>query len=367
MKIAIVGGGIFGTTAAWKLAADGHRVTLFERNPVLLQGASGSNQFRLHRGYHYPRSVETVQECLQSTREFSDTYPESVVSENDHYYCISATDSRVSADDYLAFCERLGLPYEVVPDPPFMIPESLDLTIKVPENLYCADALRKTIYDKLARYGVNVVYQEAEAEKLYDYEMVVLATYSENNRLGKQLADADTVYQHELCEKILVELPEPYKRNSVVVMDGPFMCVDPYSTSGYHLLGNVVHAIHEAQDSAVPDFESRVARHANLGLVRNPEYSNFDSFIRSASEFFRYTDDYRYVGSFFTTRTVLANRDYDDARPTIVTRLNDLVVSVFSGKVNSCIKAADEICAMVRKAPSVKPATEPCPKNTARP
>ena len=27
-------------------------------------------------------------------------------------------------------------------------------------------------------------------------------------------------------------------------MDGPFMCIDPLSDTGYHVMGNVVHAIH---------------------------------------------------------------------------------------------------------------------------
>ena len=55
--IAIIGGGFFGATVAYVLAEAGYPVTLFEKHDDLLQAASGINQFRLHRGYHYPRSV----------------------------------------------------------------------------------------------------------------------------------------------------------------------------------------------------------------------------------------------------------------------------------------------------------------------
>jgi len=59
MKIAIIGGGIFGVTTAIRLSRN-HDVDLFEQNSDILQSASGINQYRLHRGYHYPRSTDTA-------------------------------------------------------------------------------------------------------------------------------------------------------------------------------------------------------------------------------------------------------------------------------------------------------------------
>ena len=59
-KVAVVGGGIFGAAAAIEIATLNVDVTIFEREHDLLQAASGINQYRLHRGYHYPRSTETA-------------------------------------------------------------------------------------------------------------------------------------------------------------------------------------------------------------------------------------------------------------------------------------------------------------------
>ena len=50
VRVAIVGGGIYGATVAIVLARNGHTVTLLERSPDILLGASGVNQCRLHRG-----------------------------------------------------------------------------------------------------------------------------------------------------------------------------------------------------------------------------------------------------------------------------------------------------------------------------
>ncbi len=58
-KIAVVGAGIFGITTALKLS-EKHEVDLYEANSDIMQAASAINQFRLHRGYHYPRSPQTI-------------------------------------------------------------------------------------------------------------------------------------------------------------------------------------------------------------------------------------------------------------------------------------------------------------------
>ena len=59
IKIAIAGAGIYGTTTAMALAKKGMHVTLYDPLGIMC-AASVINQFRVHRGYHYPRSDETI-------------------------------------------------------------------------------------------------------------------------------------------------------------------------------------------------------------------------------------------------------------------------------------------------------------------
>ena len=49
------------------------------------------------------------------------------------------------------------------------------------------------------------------------------ATYTSLNEFTDKKQD----YQFELCEKPVIKLPEKYNNKSVVIMDGPFMCIDP--------------------------------------------------------------------------------------------------------------------------------------------
>ena len=94
MKIAIVGGGVFGTTIGWVLGKHGYKVDLFEKNRDLFMAASGINQYRIHKGYHYPRSTETILSCLQGQKQFVDVYKDSVLDKNNmNYYCVSKDDS----------------------------------------------------------------------------------------------------------------------------------------------------------------------------------------------------------------------------------------------------------------------------------
>lgn len=77
-KIAVAGAGIYGTSIALGLANAGHSVTLYDPLGVL-RAASAINQFRIHSGYHYPRSSDTITELLESRKEFSDEFSEAIV------------------------------------------------------------------------------------------------------------------------------------------------------------------------------------------------------------------------------------------------------------------------------------------------
>ena len=104
MKIAVVGAGIFGVTIALKLD-EYYDVTLFESSRDILTAASRANQLRLHRGYHYPRSPDTVKTLLESIEFFTNEYKHSIVDSYDHFYCIAKEKSMTSPEQYLKFCD----------------------------------------------------------------------------------------------------------------------------------------------------------------------------------------------------------------------------------------------------------------------
>ena len=86
-KVAVAGAGVYGATIAISLAEAGHDVRLFD--PLgILRAASAINQYRIHSGYHYPRSPETIRETLEARAEFLNTFAPAIVRNSRHYYAI---------------------------------------------------------------------------------------------------------------------------------------------------------------------------------------------------------------------------------------------------------------------------------------
>ena len=153
-------------------------------------------------------------------------------------------------------------------------------------------------------------------------------------------------YQFEVCEKLILQLPPAFARQGVVIMDGPFMCIDVRGFSGQHLMGNVVHAIHKTLVGRVPEVPAEYGRLLDNGVTARPRITHFEKFIESAREFYK-LDPVEHIGSMFTIRTVLPNKDDTDERPTIVSRADERVISVFSGKIPNCIAAAEKVAELV--------------------
>ena len=339
-KALVVGAGVFGLSSALALNNYGFQVDVKEKSDNILNGASSINQYRLHKGYHYPRSKETAQECLDGLKTFKRKYQDCVVNGDiTHMYSIASEDSLVNSDEYKKFLKDMDLSYEEREPMP-----NCDLTIVADEELYNPELMKINLEKKIWSSNVKV-YSNTEVTDLEqckkDYDVIVIATYSNIN----QLLDKKKEYQFELCEKPVVKLPKIFENTSIVVMDGPFMCLDPYGNE-YHVLGNVKHAIHIWNKGTEPFWDDEYTKYLNKGLIKNPkpELTKIDKFIESGVKYFGDEfADLEHIGSMYTFRAVLTNRDHDDARPTLVNHEGDNVWSLFSGKIDTCVDAANEL------------------------
>lgn len=349
MKIAVVGGGIYGVTCAVRLARQGHEVELFEEKNDILQTASGINQYRFHRGYHYPRSADTIISSLEAEPLFRSEYGDAVIDHNDHYYCIAAEKSLVSGPQYLEICQRYGLEHRVV-ELEFINPASVQLCLKVRESLLDPSRLRAICWQRLREAGVKVYCgRRVTAEDLTGHDYVVNCTYANLNSLLAGELGRQRDYQFELCEKPVVRLPRVFKNKSVVILDGPFTCIDPVGQSSLHVIGHVVHAIHATNVGKHPHIPERFRGLLNRGVVANPAITNFKQFIAAATHFMPALAAAEHVGSMFTIRTVLPNVHQTDTRPTLVEPITPRLINVFSGKIGNCVLAAEEVVALVEK------------------
>ena len=108
MRIAIIGGGIFGSVAAIKLAVKYPRasIDLYEASSDLLQLASRVNQARLHTGLHYPRDPETAHSAYEDYMKFYSEFGEAL-RPIEQYYAIASTNTMTTAENFLRVARNI--------------------------------------------------------------------------------------------------------------------------------------------------------------------------------------------------------------------------------------------------------------------
>lgn len=341
----IVGGGIFGCSSAISLAKLGYSVDIAERNNDIMLEASSINQYRIHRGYHYPRSDETVEQCRLSFGRFEKEYEDAVLGPNNltkSYYAIASEHSKVDSETYIKFLNRNELKYKEAN----IGLNNVSLTIEVDEKLFNPQYLKKILNQRINSLGINVLTNfNAQFNDFDSYDGGVVATYANQGYWDR----ADKIYQFELCEKPVAKLPSKYRGISVVIMDGPFMCIDPYADTDYHVMGNVVHAIHQTNHGSKPEIPTKYEQILNKGIVDPPKnLTNFNKFIDSAIKFFPDIDESVHIGSMYTIRAVEQKREHDDARLTSIEFIDDRLLKIFSGKVCTSISAAEKVSDLIK-------------------
>ena len=55
-----------------------------------------------------------------------------------------------------------------------------------------------------------------------------------------------------------------------------------------------------------------------------------------------------HIGSMFTIRTVLPNVESTDERPTLVSRVNEKIINVLSGKLGNSVEVSLEVLGVIR-------------------
>ena len=176
-KCAIIGGGIYGCTAATKLRDKGFIVDLYEAEKDIMMAASGINQYRIHRGYHYPRSLETIKSCKDNEPSFLKNYQKSILRSNKHYYSIASKESLITPEEYLTVLDKMKLEWDIVDTIP-----NCDLTIQVDEKLYNPNILRETCLERLKGNGINLILN-TKAQNLKGYKHIIYSTYAANSNI----------------------------------------------------------------------------------------------------------------------------------------------------------------------------------------
>lgn len=340
-KVAVAGAGIYGATVAIRLAEQGHSVRLFD--PLgILRAASAINQYRVHAGYHYPRSVETIQETLQARAEFIRAFEPAIVRNSRHYYAIPKEGSRTPADLYERVMAGQGLALKAC-RPEWMNFDFIDRCYEVEENIYDPDVLRNLIETRIQALGVPFEQKEFSPAMRGDFDFVVWATYG----LGPSRR-AFKIAKFQVAEKMLIELPPALQHVALVVVDGPFTAFDPYGSSCRSLFGSAKNTNHWTTtdpDEPIPE--------PYAGILNEPEFrpvpfTRFEAMQKDCCDSVPGAKDARYIGSRFTIR-VVEDAPESDRRILYLKEIAPGEIHIFSGKVVSAVKAARLVCERIAR------------------
>jgi glycine/D-amino acid oxidase-like deaminating enzyme len=243
MKIAVIGGGIFGSVTSYFLQNIGNEVTLFEKSNSLLSGASSKNQNRLHLGYHYPRDIETALQSVKGFNDFKEHFPSACEFNFPCYYGLSSSESKSTLETYMHFLDQSNLKYEEIRlselDGFGFNSATVSNLWRCNEGVVDNEILRQLILQKLLKSGVQISLsnQITEISRNFDrwlvistkqsylFDVVINATYG----LGeiKTPNIVRNTLNSLLQATLVIECELPMKKFGLTVIDGDFITILP--------------------------------------------------------------------------------------------------------------------------------------------
>jgi len=245
MKIAIVGAGFYGVYIAYKLSQnEKFKIDLFEKNASILKETAIKNQYRLHIGYHYPRSLETIYQTISGYREFKMEFKRFLYFPKNNFYLIHSK-SLISYNNYKKIFKKLNLEFKEINKKKirnYIFENEIDGVLNTGEGVILLENLfyflKKKILNKVKIYTLsNILKIDSRYGNIFSennvfqgYDFVINTTYTDPN-LG---LDKDKFkLKYELTG--MVKLKNPYKNPlGLTIVDGKYCSLYPqnkfYST-----------------------------------------------------------------------------------------------------------------------------------------
>ncbi len=342
MKFAIIGAGFFGLSIAIKIKEKypNSLVSIFEKEKDILMGASGKNQFRCHLGYHYPRSEKTIQECKKSFREFNKYFSDCYIK-SENYYAISKNNSLTNFEKYKEVLKKNKLNFKIC-EHDLLKKKNIEGTILAEEKLININLIKNRFKKIIKKNGIRIFFNKninIEESFIQKFDKVFLCTYDNNNNNLKKINTEKNKYYYQLVEKIITKTPKEFNNKSFVILDGPFMCIDPYYKNNLSILGSVKDSVIKSTLGKYHNF-SRDFRNINSEYLHFLPKLKFPKIKKKFENYFFGFENSEYYKSFLVVRCTIKN--INDERITKVSTSKN-IFKVYSGKWISCMETANEI------------------------
>jgi glycine/D-amino acid oxidase-like deaminating enzyme len=333
----VIGGGFYGCEVALALKRRGlKRVVIAEREPAILRRASWVNQARVHKGYHYPRSLPTAARSSVSFARFCRDYCFAIHRGRRKIYAI-ARGSRVAPQQFEHFCHTVGAGWRPLERTAANLFERslVDAAYEVEEVAFDAAAIAIDLERRLTEAGVELRLGKQAVLAKSDAAGVAVdvggerieagylfnCTYSAIDAAG---VEVKAQVKRELAEIALIEPPSELDGVGVTVVDGPFFSTMEFPAARCHSLSHVRYTPHEAWSEA------------RSGDTL-PAKSNAVYMLRDAQRYLPCMVRARLKRSLFEVKAVLAGNEDDDGRPILFEKSarSPRVISILGAKIDN--------------------------------
>ena len=360
--ILVIGGGFYGSYISEHFAKLGKKVILCEKENDLLQRASLRNQARVHNGYHYPRSVLTALKSKISFPRFNAEFKDCIFNSFDNYYLVGKQLSKVTANQFQGFCNRIGAPCEPAPQSISNLVESqlVDAAFKTVEYTFDAVKLKKIMKARLQEAGVElklgalvefvrrdengllVTMRQAEKEvQKIRAAQVYNCTYSMINSITSRSLLEAIPLKHEMTELCLVKVPDELKDKGFTLMCGPFFSIMPFPSTDFHTFSHVRYTPHyDWLDNKGDEYFDGHKQHAVTD-----HRSTWRKMQRDATRYMPIISECEYESSLWEVKTILPTSEVDDSRPILFKKNHGLkgFHCVMGGKIDNVYDVIDVI------------------------
>jgi hypothetical protein len=345
MNVLVIGSGLFGCCTAIELAKAGFKIDIIDSEDDIMNRASKVNHNRVHLGYHYLRSIETAEQSIEGLLSFLFNYGHAVENQFDNYYAIAKEGSKTTPDEFLNFCDKVGIGYDYeFPDEKLFDKDMLSASFKVPEPVFDYLLLKKMVQQNLIKSKVNLLLKNhlTDIKKVDDqyaatynnttkmYDVVINASYANFNAINSLLG---IPLKKLLYEQVVIpEFKYQSEAFGLTVMDGPFCSVMPKGKQENEFL--LYHVKYSVLENKLT--ENRPLFTIDSNAVYNDIYKNSQLFMP-------FLKDVRLNG--FNEITRVVHKNDDDARLTELYTYEGYTnyFALLSGKITTCVQVALEI------------------------
>ncbi|MCB0358342.1 MAG: FAD-binding oxidoreductase [Bdellovibrionales bacterium] len=348
----VVGAGLYGSVISVELARDGRRVLLVDAEQDILSRASAWNQFRVHNGYHYPRSLTTAYRSHINYARFVDAYSDCLLPNKPMYYAVARSPlSKVTATQFERFCRTAELPLDEAPESIRALcdPDLLAAVYRVEEAVVAPVRLRERLRQEL--YNANVTLQlglEAESvvrgsngvlrldltNNTFEAPNVFMCAYGGTEALLQRSGLRGVGAAQELAELAVVQLPPPLSGLGLTVMCGPFFSILPFPDSTSSTLSHVRYTPRERWIGA-----------ENPPRSVGSKQTAFPAMVRDAGRYLPMVRQAAYLRSFYEVKVKLPRNAANDGRPILFHRHEEAegLVCVIGGKLDNVYDVVDSL------------------------